>query len=260
MAVVQSPAVDPIKFISNSTRLTFKTNNVFTNSDLEKHNEKDLSIVENLLAADHSPLEQISYSVMIEGASRSFLAQVTRHRLASYVSASTHYSNWINADFVIPIEIYEKCEELQSTAPLKDFITAYESAHKSYLELQDKYELDHGVTRQLLPLGFRNNLLITTNIRNWFRILQLRLCGRNQSEIAYISWLISKELTKLCPEIFSMLGPSCKRFSRCSEGKLTCKRPWVNGNNPDEERWQNVKELGDKWCRRLSAESLINDN
>ena len=250
--LVQKPLVNPVKFIANATRLTFKTTIPFKDEiKYEPTTDFDKSIVENLVKADHSPLEQISYSVMVIGASRAFLAQITRHRLASYVSASTHYSNWPNANFVVPIEVYEKCEEINSNEPLKFYIDACNESHQNYIKMQETFNLDHGVARSLLPLGFRNNLLITANIREWLSIIQLRACGRNQSEIAYVTWLIRNLLIAECPEIFENSGPACSRTGKCSEGKLCCGHPWTSHVDVNDERWKNVVPLGEKWTKKL---------
>lgn len=250
--IVQKPLVNPIKMIANATRLTFKTSIPFKETiEYEPTTNFDQSIVENLVKADHSPLEHISYSVLVAGASRSFLAQVRTHRLMSFTSASQHYSNWKEADYEVPIEVFEKCEELNSVEPLKFFLDAYNQSQQEYIKAQETFGLNYSVTRQITAQGMRNNLLMTANVRQWLTLLGRRECGRNTSEIAYVSYLIRKALKEECPEIFSFCGPSCKRFGRCSEGKLCCGKPWVNGKNPDEERWNNVIDLGTKWRNKL---------
>lgn len=259
--MVQKPIVNPVKFIANSTRLTFKTTSNFKDDiSYEEASNFDKSIVQNLVKADHSPLEHCSYSFLVLGASRSFLAQVRTHRLVSFTSASQHYSNWENADYEIPIEVFEKCEEINSTEPIRQFLKTYQDAQKAYLDLQKNFGLDHSVTRQVTCQGMRNNLLITANIRQWLTMLGRRECGRNTSEIAYVSWLIRKQLVEDCPDIFAIAGPPCNRYGRCSEGKLCCGHPWKDGINPDEQRWENVIPLGNKWLDRYNAEELINNN
>lgn len=244
VSIVQKPSVNPIKFCADATRLTFKHGVPFKSND---PTAMDKSIVKNLILADHSPMEHCSYSILIEGASRSFLAQIRTHRLMSFTSASQHYLNFDDMDFVIPLEVFEKCEELNSKNPLLAFNDSYNESYKKYLETQKHFGLDHSVTRQLTPQGARNNLLITANIRQLFTLLGRRECGRNTSEIAYVSWLIRKALIKECPEIFELMGPPCYRFGKCSEGKLCCGNVWTVTGNPEEQRYINLSALASKW-------------
>lgn len=249
VTVVQRPAVNPIRFCADATRLTFKHGIPFKSN---VPTDFDKSIVKNLIEADHSPMEHCSYSLLIEGASRSFLAQIRTHRLMSFTSASQHYMNYADMDFEIPIEVFEKCEELDSVEPLKYFITEYKRSHGSYIEAQQLFGLDHSVTRQMTEQGARNNLLITANIRQLFTLFGRRECGRNTSEIAYVSWLGRQALISESPEIFTLMGPPCYRFGKCSEGKLCCKKPWIGGaNNPEEARYLALQDLAMKWRARL---------
>lgn len=250
--ILQKPSVDPVRFIASSTRLNFKDNDNFLEIvDFSIHDDKDINIVKNLVLANHSPLEHCAYSILISGASRSFLAQVTRSRTFSYSSQSQHYSNFKQANFVVPIEIFEKCEELNSVEPLKDFLDICNQSHNIYQQMQDKYRLKHDCTRAVTPQAMRNSFLMTGNIRAWLYFIALRLCFRNTNEIRYITYCIRELLVKECKEIFELSGPNCFSHGKCSEGKLTCKNPWRNFNDPEQNRWGELQQLGDKWRNLL---------
>lgn len=244
--VLQKPSVDPIKFIASSTRLNFHETDNCLNTNLNTHNEKDENIIKNLIIAKHSPLEHCSYSILISGASRAFLAQMTRSRLFSYSSQSQAYTDFKQANFVVPIEIYEKCEELNSKQPLIDFFNCCNYTHQVYQDMQKQYGLKHDCTRAVTPQAMRNSLLVTGNIRLWLQFIALRICNRNTSEIQYITWLIRNALANECPFIFKMSGPNCFTSGKCSEGKLTCKNPWKQFDQ-QSDRWSKLKDLGKKW-------------
>lgn len=253
--LLQKPSVDPIKFIASSTRLNFKeSDNFLSTVDFNIHDNKDINIIRNLVAAHHSPLEHCSYSILISSASRAFLAQVTRSRTFSYSSQSMHYSNFKSANFVVPIEIFEKCEELNSVEPLKDFLNICNNAHYIYQDMQNKYGLKHDCTRAVTPQAMRNSLLMTGNIRAWLHFIALRLCFRNTNEIRYITYKIRELLTKTCPEIFELSGPNCYYRKKCSEGKITCGHPWKEFKDPEQDRWNNLQQLGNKWRAIYEAE------
>ena len=72
---------------------------------------KSTSFVEMLMKLGHeSPLEHITFTFAIEGVSRSLLAQLTRHRVASYSVQSQRYVKNNEVEYVIPPEI-EKIPE-----------------------------------------------------------------------------------------------------------------------------------------------------
>ena len=249
ISIVQKPAVDPIRFIATSTRMNFKENDSFTEElDLTTHDNKDINICKNLVKAVHSPLEHCSYSILVSGASRAFLAQITRTRIGiAYSSMSQHYTNFTKPDFVVPIEIFEKCEELNSVQPLKEFFDVCNQSHSAYINMQEKFGLKHDCTRAVTPQAMRNSLLITANIRTWLNLIALRLCFRNTNEIRYIMFKIRELLTQECPEIFSLSGPNCYFKGKCSECKLTCGHPFKGYEDPQLDRWNNLQSLANKW-------------
>ena len=52
-----------------------------------------------------SPIEHVSFSFAIEGVSRSLLAQITRHRIASFSVQSQRYVRERGFEYVAPPEI-----------------------------------------------------------------------------------------------------------------------------------------------------------
>ena len=68
--------------------------------------EKARDFVDMLSSMGHeSPIEHVSFTFGIEGVSRAFLAQVTRHRLASYSVQSQRYVKENQFEYVTPPEI-----------------------------------------------------------------------------------------------------------------------------------------------------------
>lgn len=213
---------DPENFLNNIVRITFSkkfntSNNMSAEITDKKNNNFDLLI--NTIEMNHqSILEHVTVSYLIEGASRSFLAQITRHRLFSFLSASQHYMDYTDmADFVIPVEI-----ENRGTEYVKEYL---ESCKKSILEYKNLIDkgIDHSVARQILPNGTRNQLIITGNLRQWMNFLNLRLCGRNTSEIEYVAYLIKKDLETYVPHIAPYMVPDCIKLGKCTQGNKSCK-------------------------------------
>ena len=180
---------DPENFLNYIVRITFskklsKTDDMA--SEITDRKNDNFNLLINTIEMNHqSILEHVNVTYAIEGASRSFLAQITRHRLFSFLSASQHYMDYSDmADFVVPVEIQE-----QGPTYVKEYLEACKKSILEYKSLIDK-GIDHSVARQVLPNGMKNQLIITGNLRQWKNFLNLRLCGRNTSEIEYVAHLI----------------------------------------------------------------------
>ena len=73
-----------------------------------------------------SPIEHAYFTFAIEGVSRALLAQITRHRIASFSVQSQRYVRENAFDYVIPPRV-EKCPEAMA-----EFEKAMKSAQESY--------------------------------------------------------------------------------------------------------------------------------
>ena len=214
------------RYLSNITKITYseklngKQDIADQILDIENSNTK---IVENVVKFNHtSILEHLNYTFLIEGASRSFLAQVTRHRHFSFTSGSQHYIDYSKiADFVIPVELLEIENEAERAEKISKYLTTNSVSLEKYKALiEDGVKPE--VARQVLPNGMRNNLVITGNLRQFINFLNQRLCFRNTSEIHYIAYKIYQELYKLNPEIMKQVGPDCMVRGFCTQGHKTC--------------------------------------
>ena len=96
---------NPEKIIAASARLCYSNSEIdelLNNLDAKKSAE----LVSRLIKMGHeSTIEHITFTFGLEGVSRSFLAQITRHRMASFSVQSQRYVRSDNFQFVIPPEI-----------------------------------------------------------------------------------------------------------------------------------------------------------
>ena len=68
--------------------------------------EKTSDFIAMLTEIGHeSPVEHASFTFAVEGVSRSLLAQITRHRIASFSVQSQRYVREKSFDYVVPPEI-----------------------------------------------------------------------------------------------------------------------------------------------------------
>ena len=100
------------KMLVCAARLTQRGHNIKNLEDFMNLYEKDYTkaTVKTLINLPHPTIQKFGIiNVVVVGASRRFLAQITRHQNeVKFMSASLQYSDYSNeADFVIPYKILE---------------------------------------------------------------------------------------------------------------------------------------------------------
>lgn len=148
-----------------------------------------------------SVLEHICVSIYSKDVSRSFLAQLTRHRLVSYSVKSQHYVKHSNF----------KYKELEDYG---DVFKREEAANAFNHLMQDiAFEYDHllqcgvphYIAREILPNACLTDMYITTNVREWRYIIKLRVTKNNTPEIQKWASDILEKFYYEMPELFEDL-------------------------------------------------------
>lgn len=178
--------------------------------------------LERIAALPHPTTQKFAViTVAVVGASRRFLAQITRHQNeVKFMSASLQYSDYSGqADFVLPYEI----------------LTASDGVKELYLNscraIMDSYAIlcgagvGHDAAGYAAPQGLRNILIISATPYQWKHIIGQRVCRRNTDETRYVLLKIWEELYALSPALFApkLTGPFCQR-DKCLEGAMGCGR------------------------------------
>lgn len=201
--------------------------------------EKVSSFVNMLAEIGHeSPIEHASFTFGIEGVSRALLAQITRHRMASFSVQSQRYVKENNMEYVTPPEILENKEALDL------YLNAMEYAENTYKKLSEILEKKHIQTflnegldekaakraaekkaiedaRFVLPNACDTKMVVTMNARSLMNFFSHRCCNRAQWEIREVAKQMLELVVKVAPHIFKKAGPPCIRGG-CPEGKMTC--------------------------------------
>lgn len=204
-------------------RLTQKGHNIHNMNDLmelynKSYTEKTMF---NMIDLPHDTIKRFGViNIAVVGASRRFLAQITRHQVGvTFMSASLQYSNYSgNSDFVVPYEIMKKGEfEVNRYLDIcKEQMSEYEHAVQM--------GIDHDAAGYMAPQGLRNILIISANPVAWKHMISLRGCRRNTLETEYIMLRIWEELLALSP-LFKNSGPDCTTRMGCRERGMSCRRP-----------------------------------
>lgn len=186
--------------------------------------KKDVTkFIQKLVDMNHlSPIEHASFTFGVEGVSRSLLAQLTRHRIASFSVKSQRYVKVKEFNYVIPPKIEalgeeakaEYCRQMETMA----------SWYQGWTERLEAGEQGNEDARFVLPNAAETKLVLTMNARELMHFFSVRCCNRAQWEIREMAWQMLKLCRQVAPALFSNAGPACVRGA-CSEGKMSCGRP-----------------------------------
>ena len=163
-----------------------------------------------------SLLEHEKFTFHVEDVSRVLLAQLTRHRIASYSVRSQRYCG-ATLDYVIPRTIYED-DELMA-----DLYRALNASEAFYTKAVNKGVPAEDARYFTFQAGI-TELVVTMNIRELRHFLSLRCCRRAQWEIRELADEMLRQAREVLPEFFKDAGPGCVRGA-CPEGKKSCGEP-----------------------------------
>lgn len=221
---------NPENLVASAAKLCYSPSSI---DELKQKTENSDSgkFVKMLSSLGHeSPLEHVSFTFGIEGVSRALLAQLTRHRIASYSVQSQRYVTNFGFEYILP-EAIENCPEAK-----KEFLTAMEESQKHYDKISqiliNKYSLEGKSAqssekcaiedaRYVLPNACTTKIICTFNARSLLNFFKLRCCNRAQREIRELATAMLKKVKPIAPNIFSEAGPECCSGA-CSEGKMSC--------------------------------------
>lgn len=209
---------DPEKTCAIAGRLCYSAAGIDEISEkFTKEKIKDL-LDRIISSGHHSVLEHASFTFGVEGVSRALLAQLTRHRIASFSVQSQRYVKFKSGvEFVVP-ETIKKNKELHSK--YTDFLKTTERLYKEYLDAGIPAE----DARYILPNASATKIIITMNARELRHFFALRCCNRAQWEIREMSCRMLNLARKEAPILFSDAGPDCIRHG-CQES-FPCGSPW----------------------------------
>ena len=193
-------------------------------------------IILRLLAMGHtSPLEFIQLRIDIRNVSRSFLAQLTRHRMGSFMSGSQHYQDYRDYSCVV----HPKYVKLIVDPAYSHF----DNKNKEYCALEIafmdyEFLINEGVppeeARQVLPNAAAVNIAWSVNLRSLVNFFEQRCCNRNTDEMQLFANRLRKRIVGHLPNLDGYLGPECHTTGKCRQGKMRCEQKhWSNHDTID---------------------------
>ncbi len=229
---------NPEKIVAAAAKLCYSDSgceNIMDGLD----SEKTESFVKMLSDMGHeSPVEHVSFTFGIEGVSRALLAQITRHRHASFSVQSQRYVRKNNFVYITPPAVSDD-ETIN-----KMYHEAMQSSYNAYNTIADKlcekYYAEFSTqgmdetaakskaekkaiedARFVLPNACETKMVVTMNARSLINFFKLRCCNRAQWEIRALAVEMFKLCYEVAPSLFGSAGPSCCKGA-CGEGKMSC--------------------------------------
>ena len=230
----------PVKTIAAAAKLCYSPSSIDTIRE-GLTDEKASDFVRMLAEIGHeSPIEHASFTFGIEGVSRSLLAQITRHRIASYSVQSQRYVREKQFEYVLPPAIAADEEakavfEADMARAQADYDTLADRLAARYrAELIAQGVEEKAAARQaekraiedarfVLPNACATKMIVTMNVRSLYNFFSHRCCNRAQWEIRDLATEMLRLCREAAPELFDKAGPSCLRGA-CPEGKMSCGR------------------------------------
>jgi thymidylate synthase (FAD) len=157
--------------------------------------ENKKAFVQRLIKNQHeSVLEHININLYCKDMSRSFMAQITRHRLVSYSIKSQHFCKHENFKFKM----------LESDIMTNEYLDLMKKINEYYMAAI-KNGMPKYIAREVLPNSTYTNIFMTTNVRQWRNIIKQRSTLNNTPEIILWSKTILDLFIKSMPELFEDL-------------------------------------------------------
>lgn len=210
---------DPEATVALAAKLCYSDRELddLTENILAKDNSKFISKLTDM--GHLSPIEHASFTFSVEGVSRAMLAQITRHRIASFSVRSQRYVSEDSFNYVIPPSI-----EALGTAAVARYVGQMDTIMDWYRDWQSalgRGERSNEDARFILPNACETKMIVTMNARELMHFFELRCCNRAQWEIRDVAWQMFEAVVKVAPNLFKDCGPGCLR-GNCPEGDKSC--------------------------------------
>lgn len=221
---------NPERLVAAAARLCYSADDVaaIMNEMCGSDAEKQIKLLQSI--GHESPIEHVSFTFAIDGVSRSLLAQITRHRLASFSVRSQRYVSTSYEKCVMPDAIadddflgekFDKamCEAIKVYRGIANVLMAkYKSEGMDEKSAEKKAIED---ARFVLPNACCTSMIVTMNARELLHFFRLRTCNRAQWEIREVADKMLAECYRVAPTIFADAGCGCCSGT-CPEGHMSC--------------------------------------
>ena len=218
--VLYSTPID-VAYFSAKTCYSKESPISLVENDTKSYEDKVNFLKKILSTGHHSTVEGVNFTLLIEGVSRSLMAQLTRHRIGVQFSIqSQRYVEYTDKNYkvYIPPAISKNQEAIQEYSRIQEECF---SSYKKLLALGIAAE----DARYVLPNATYTNITMTINLRALIHLMELRLCSRASLEIRQLMRIIKAEIVKIEPWLAEYLVPTCETHGFCTEHQCCGRKP-----------------------------------
>ncbi|MDO7788948.1 FAD-dependent thymidylate synthase [Desulforamulus aquiferis] len=217
---------EPEKTIAMAARLCYSPSKIDDLAESVAGKDQQAFIAKLLEMGHLTTIEHVSFTFGIEGVSRSLLAQITRHRIASFSVQSQRYvgetrdqNRQGSFEYVVPETIFAL-----GTEAVKEFeeqMSQIQQWYDGWVEKLGGGREAYEDARFVLPNAAETKIVVTMNARELRHFFNLRCCQRAQWEIRRLAEEMLNLVKEAAPTVFADAGPECL-VGPCPEGKLSC--------------------------------------
>lgn len=210
------PAHLPVQWIGESTdgeRLAEFAGRLCYMSQKNPANRTTREYIENIKKQQHgSVLEHATWSLLVEGVSRSLTHELVRHRAGfAYSQLSQRYVDESHAAFVVPPailgdEVLLAAWRGQVEAAQATYVALVDQLMTRYAWVDDKVhrrKMAREAARGVLPNSTETKIVVTANARAWRQTLELRASEGAEMEIRRWAIAVLRVLQAEGPSFFS---------------------------------------------------------
>lgn len=192
-------AAEIMKHIERAGRVCYKSESNISDTSAEK-------FIANIIKSGHeSVIEHVSITFKII-CDRGILAEITRHRLASYSVESSRYCDYSADKFGGELTFIKPCYWNDNDENYLLWLETMQTLEKNYLAMR-KAGARPEQARAILPNSLKTEIFMTANLREWRHFLKLRTSKRAHPQMRQIALKIFEILNANLPVIFSDIKP-----------------------------------------------------
>lgn len=188
----------PLNPILETSRIEYAGRNCYRSQDKIADDSYDKFIRMLIKRGHESPLEfgSMSFEILT---SRAILAELTRHRVASFCVESQRYVDYEQLTFIIPDWVQEADKESAQM-----WFDSMRYAANTYQQLRKNGKTPE-LARSVLPNDTACHIIMSANLREWRHVFKLRTSKGAHPQMRALMKLGLEEAVKTFPCVFEDL-------------------------------------------------------
>lgn len=185
-----------LKIIELSGRVCYKSEHKISEFSSEP-------FVRNIINSGHESVIEHQSATVKFIADRGFLAEITRHRLASFSVESSRYANYSKEKFGAEITVIEPLFFEKGSIRYNAWMQACLCCEQAYMAIiNDGGKAEEA--RSVLPTSLKSEIVVTANFREWRHIFKLRCHQASHPQMRELMIPLRDEFAAKVPSVFAM--------------------------------------------------------